>query len=235
MMKKRNLFFVLFLGAVVSFTSCSKDEELTPEELEAKQKQELVAEITTNFETITTAQWAYKEFQPSDDLLAASETEDGLTAQTRIQDAKHAKNFNLVLSFKVDGNLLQPKVAMNVPEEELEAKVLAYLSESYGVPVTEVWGSLESYLAQFRRVIAAPLAADDLGTDDITSEETGLCIFSISMRDFSDLSYDDTVLAQKKLIEGNSDKIYINADGTLTVETTSTDYGVSKLILEEVK
>ena len=236
-MKKRNVIFALLLGAVASFTSCSKDDDLTPEEIEAKEKQELVAEITTNFETITTTQWAFKEFQPSDDLLAASETEDGAVAKTQIMDAKHAKNFNMVLTFSADGEVLKPSIAMNVPEEELETKVLAYLNEPWGFELyTELSDNeLKSYLAQFRRVIAAPLAADDLGTDDITSEETGLCIFSISMRDFSELSYDDTVLAQKKLIEGNSDKIYINADGTLTVETTSTDYGVSKLILEEVK
>jgi len=42
-------------------------------------------------------------------------------------------------------------------------------------------------------------------------------------------------LAQKKLIGGNSDKIYFNEDGTLTVETTDVEFGVSKLILEEVK
>lgn len=235
-MKKRNVIFALLLGAVASFTSCSKDDDLTPEEIEAKEKQELVAEITTNFETITTAQWAFKEFQPSDDLLAASESLDGALAKTTMEKAEHAKNFNLALSFVAEGNSFKAKVDVNLSDEEIDTQLKAYQDAVY--PEFSEWGFIlgkESTLASFRRFIAAPFAADDLKIDDITNEETGLCIFSISMRDFSELSYDDTVLAQKKLIEGNSDKIYINADGTLTVETTSTDYGVSKLILEEVK
>lgn len=235
-MRKVNVFFALLLGTMIGFTSCSEDDELTPEELEAKQTEELLGTITSNFDEITSKQWTLKEFQPSDDMIAASQTEDGATAKTRINDAEHAKNFNMVLSFAANGDLLKPGIAMNVPEEELESKVLTYLNEPWGfelfTSLTE--GELNSYLAQFRRVIAAPLAADDLNRDDITSEETGLCVFNIEMRDFSQMSYDDVVLAQKQLIEGNNDKIYMNEDGTLTVETTSVEYGVSKLILEEV-
>lgn len=236
-MKKFNVFFALLLGAMISFTSCSDDDELTAEELEAKQTKELLETITTNFDAITTKKWAYKEFQPSADMEAASKTDDGYAALTRITDAKYAKDFNMVLSFVANGDLYSPGIAMNVPEDELEAIVLNSLNEPYGFEVyTELTDSqLKSYLAQYRRVVASPFAADDLTTDEITSEETGLCIFSIGIRDFSSLSYDDLVLSQKKLIAGNSDKIYMNEDGTLTVETTSTEYGVSKLILTEEK
>jgi len=235
-MKKFNVFFALLLGAMVSFTACSKDDELTAEELEAKQTKELLEKISDNFTGVTSMKWTLKEFQPSDDMLADSKTVDGAEAKTIIVKAEHAKNFNLILSFLEDGDFLKPKVDVNLTDEEIDTKLKAFQDAVY--PDFADWGFIlgkESTLAGFRRVIAAPFAADDLGIDDITSEETGLCIFKIGMSDFSKLSYDDVVLAQKKLIAGNSDKIYFNEDGTLTVETTQEKYGVSKLILEEVK
>ncbi|WP_430972302.1 hypothetical protein [Sunxiuqinia rutila] len=235
-MKKRNLFFALLLGAVASFTSCSKDDDLTPEEIEANEKQELVDEVTTNFNTVTSTLWTFKEFQPSEDLLAASETEDGAIAKTIMVKAEHAKNFNLILSFVAEGDSFNPKVDVNLSDEEIDTQLKAFQDAVY--PEFAEWGFIlgkESTLASFRRVIAAPFAADELKIDDITNEETGLCIFSIAMRDFSELSYEDAVLAQKQLVAGNSDRIYFNEDGTLTVETTDVEFGVSKLILEEVK
>lgn len=235
-MNKLNGFFALMMGAIISLTACSKDDELTPEELEAKQTQELLEKIGENYSTVTSKKWAYKEFQASDKMVEAKENDD-YVAGTRINDAKHAKNFNMVLSFAADGEMMKPSIAMNVPEDELEAKVLTYLNEPWGFELfTEVSESeMKSYLAQFRRVVAAPLAADKLGTDEITNEETGLCIFTIKLKDYSEMEYDDVVLNQKKFIEGNADKIYLNEDGTLTIEITSEAYGVSKLILEEVK
>jgi uncharacterized Zn finger protein (UPF0148 family) len=236
-MKKMNKFFALMLGAVICFSACSDDDELTQEEKDAKQAKELVEQITETYTTITDKKWSYKEFQPSKAMEDASKTDDGATAKTRINDAKHALNFNMELSFKAEGDKVKPSIAMNVPEDELEAKVLTYLNEPWGFELfTEVSDSeLKSYLAQFRRVIAAPLAADKLGTDEITNEETGLCVFTIALRDYSEMTYDDVILNQKKFIAGNDDKIYLNEDGTLTVESTHKDYGVSKIILEEVK
>ncbi len=236
-MKKMNWLWALMFGLLVSFTACSSDDdELSPEEVEAQQTEELLSEITANFEDITSKTWAYKEFQPSDDMVASSETEDGYVALTGILKADHAKNFNLELTFiaQEDG-LYKPTIAVNLSDEEVDVALQAYQDDLY--PDMADWGFLlgkESTLASFRRVIAAPLAADELGIDDITSEETGLCIFTIASRDFSDLSYEDLVLAQRKLIAGNDDKIYVNEDGTLTIETTSTDFGVSKVILTEV-
>lgn len=233
-MSKFNILIALLFGALLSFTACSDDDELTPEELEAKQKSELLETVATNFDDVVAKKWTIKEFQPSDAMVASSETPDGNTALTRIKTAEYATTFKMILSFEADGDSFKPKVKIDVPENELESLALGYLSDLYGFELTELWVPKETYLAQFRRIIAAPLAADALGTDDITNEETGLCIFDIEMSDFSDLSYDDLVLGQKKLIEGNDDKIYFNEDGTLTVESTSADFGVSKLILEEV-
>lgn len=234
-MRKVNVFFALLLGTMIGFTSCSEDDELTPEELEAKQTEELLETITSNFDAITSKKWTLKEFQPSDDMVAASKTEDGAVALTTITKAEHAKEFNFVLSFVADGALFKPEVDIDLSDEEIDTKLKAFQDAVY--PDFAEWGFIlgkESTLASFRRVIAAPFAADDLKIDDITNEETGLCIFSIAMNDFSSLSYEDLVLSQKQLIEGNSDKIYMNEDGTLTVETSDETYGISKTILEEV-
>ncbi|MBI9062020.1 MAG: hypothetical protein JEZ14_08515 [Marinilabiliaceae bacterium] len=237
-MKKFNVFFALLLGAMVSFTACSKDDELTAEELEAKQTKELVETITANFETITSKEWAYKEFQPSAEMLAASNTED--EALQRINLGNSAKKFNMVISFSPEGDLLKPSVAMGLPDDKLEQTVLDCLNAPYiemgFVLYTELTESqLKSYLADYRRVVAAPFSADKLTTNQITSEETGRCIFTIGLRDYSEMGYEDVMLNQKKPIEGNSDKIYTNEDGTLTVETTSEKYGVSKVVLEVVE
>lgn len=233
-MKKMNLYFALLLGAMISFTACSKDDELTAEEKEAKQTKELLETITANFDAITAKKWTFKEFQPSAEMLAASKTDDGVVALTTITKAAQAPNFNMVLSFAAEGDFYKTNVAMNVPEADLEAKLIAYQDAIAGFPAGFLYESKEYYMASVRRVAAAPFAADDLTTDEITNEETGLCIFSVRMNDFSEFSYEDLVLAQKKLIAGNNDKIYMNEDGTLTVETTSADYGVSKYIYKEV-
>ncbi len=236
-MKKFNVFFALLLGAMVSFTACSKDDELTAEELEAKQTKELIETITANFETITSKEWAFKEFVSSEALITAAKDPDNTVANETMKVRKHVGNFKPVLSFEAIGDLIKPSVSFGLTDEEIENKIMDYQSDAYPDWPAE-WGlvfSVESYSAKFRRAIAAPLAADDLKIDDITSEETGLCIFKMGMNDFSKLSYDDVVLAQKRLIAGNSDKMYINEDGTLTVETTSEKFGVSKLILEEVE
>lgn len=234
-MSKINIFFTLLLGAVVSFSSCSKDDELTPEELEAKEAKELLENITANFNTITSKEWAFQEFQPSADLLAASKTEDGVVAKTTMVKIEQVNNFGLVLSFEAAGDLFKTNVAMNVPEAEMEEKLIAYQDAIAGFPAGFLYDTKEYYMASVRRIIAAPFAADEAKIEEIVDESTGKCILEIGQRDFSNLSYDDLVLAQKKLIAGNSDKIYINEDGTLTVETTSEDYGVSKFILKEVK
>lgn len=233
-MKKMNLYFALLLGAMISFTACSKDDELTAEEKEAKQTKELLETITANFDAITAKKWTLKEFQPSADMLAASETDDGVVALTTITKAAQVPNFNMVLSFASEGDLYKTDVAINVPEADLEAKLIAYQDAIAGFPAGFLYESKEYYMAGVRRVIAAPFAADEAEIEEIVDEATGDCILKIGQTDFSKLSYEDLVLAQKKLIAGNNDKIYMNEDGTLTVETTSADYGVSKYIYKEV-
>ena len=44
-MNKFNYLFALLLGALVSFTSCDKDDDLSPEELEANQTEELIGKL----------------------------------------------------------------------------------------------------------------------------------------------------------------------------------------------
>lgn len=234
-MKKFNVFFALLLGAMISFTSCSDDDELTAEELEAKQTKELLETITTNFDAITTKKWAYKEFQPSADMEAASKTDDGYAALTTIVKAEQAPNFNMVLSFTVEGDLHNADVALNVPEADLETKLITYQDAIAGFPSGFLYDTKEYYMASVRRIVAAPFAADEAEIEDIVDEDTGECILKIGKSDFSKLSYDDLVLSQKKLIAGNSDKIYLNDDGSLTVEVTDEKYGVSKYIYNEVK
>ncbi len=247
-MKKFNLFFALLLCTIISFSSCSDDdetpakeeeqqpveEELTPEELEAKQKQELLETITANFDAITSKKWTLKEFQPSDDMLEASKTEDGYAALTTIVKAEQAQNFGLVVSFSEEGNTEKVNVALNVAEDELEAKLIAFQDAIAGFEAGFLYDTQEYYISSIRRVVAAPFAADDKKIEDIVDENTGECILTISESDFSLLSYEDLVLAQRKLVSGNSDKIYMNEDGSLTVEVTSEDYGVSKYIFTEV-
>ncbi len=239
-MKKFNAFFALLLVAMISFTACSKDDKLTPEEQEAKQTKELVDQVTVNYTTITSKKWALKEFEGSESLIAASKTEDGNDALQIVTKAKYSPDLNMVLSFTKDGDLIKPTVKINVAEDDLEQTMIGILNkittEAWGFPAySELTpGQLLGHLADYRRFIAAPFAADALTTEQITNDETGLCIFSIGLRDYSAMVYDDVVLNQKKFIDGNSDKIYLNEDGTLTVETTSEKYGVSKLILEEV-
>lgn len=234
-MKKINLFFVLLMGLMVSFASCSSDDdELTPEEQEENQKEELLATISSNYSTITSKQWALKEFQASDDMVAASQTDDGAVALTTIIKAEQVLNFDLVLSFSQEGDVENIDVAMNVAEEDLEAKLIAFQDAIAGFEAGFLYDTQEYYIATIRRVVAAPFAADDDKIEDIVDENTGECILTISESDFSLLSYDDIVLSQRKLIAGNSDKIYLNEDGTLTVEVTSEDYGVSKYIFDEV-
>lgn len=234
-MKKFNVFFALLLGAMVSFTACSKDDELTAEELEAKQTKELLETITDNFNDITSKKWTFKEFQPTAELVAAKGTDD--EALMAILRSENISKLNPVLRFEEDGDFKKVHVDFNLSEDELFAKLLEAQSSMFpwAVGMDYLVFGKESFSADFRRFISAPFAADDLNTDDITSETTGLCIFNVGKSDFSKLSYDDVVLAQKKLIAGNSDKMYINEDGTLTVETTSEKFGVSKLILEEVE
>nr|WP_321451317.1 hypothetical protein [uncultured Carboxylicivirga sp.] len=232
-MKSIKLLLALFLGATISFTSCSSDDELTPEEQEAKQTEELLATISANYDEITSKEWSYKEFQPSDDMLAASQTDDGYVAKAIIAKAEQAKNFGLVVSFAEDGNKTKVDVAINVPDDELEARLIAFSDAQMDEPLGFLYDIQEYFIATVRRVVAAPFAADDLEIEDIVDEATGECILSISASNFSSLSYDDLVLSQRKLIEGNSDKVYLNEDGTLTVEVTSEDYGVSKYIFAE--
>nr|WP_319399148.1 hypothetical protein [uncultured Carboxylicivirga sp.] len=233
-MKSIKLLLALFLGATISFTSCSSDDELTPEEQEAKQTEELLATISANYDEITSKEWSYKEFQPSDDMLAASQTDNGYLALTTIVKAEQSKNFGLVVSFTEEGGEDKVNVALNVPEEELEARLIAFQDAIAGFETGFLYDTQEYYIATIRRVVAAPFAADDKEIEDIVDETTGESILSISASNFSSLSYDDLVLSQRKLIEGNSDKIYLNEDGTLTVEVTSEDYGVSKYIFTEV-
>ncbi|WP_027471476.1 hypothetical protein [Saccharicrinis fermentans] len=234
MMNKFNWLFALLIGALVSFTACDDDDELTAEELEAKQTEELLETISANFDDIVSKQWAYKEFVPSDDMLTASQTEDGYVARTIIIKAEQVSNFNMVLSFTKDADVYATDVAVNVPEADLVAKLIAYQDAIAGFEAGFLYDTQEYYLSSIRRVIAAPFSADDDAIEDIVDEETGECILEITPADFSALGYDDLVLSQKKLIAGNSDKVYLNEDGTLTVEVTSEDYGVSKYIYSEV-
>ena len=238
-MKRMNVLFALMLGVLVSFTACDSDDDLTPEEQEAKQKEELIETIEGNFNSIVSKKWIMKEFQPSAQMEAASKTQDGYDALSTITFANGAKSLNMNLTISADGDDFKPTVDFELEGDALKEKVLEILNAPYVEmgfimypDLTEK--ELNSYLAQYRRVIASPFAADDLKTDQITNEETGRCIFSITMTDYSSLAYDDVVLGQKKLIAGNTDKIYLNEDGTLTVESTDEKYGVSKIILEEV-
>ncbi len=234
-MKKMNLFFALMVGALIGFSSCSKDDDLSPEELEAKQTKELLEKISANYDAITSKKWALKEFQPSASMVAASKTEDGAVALTTIVKGQQASNFNMVLSFAAEGALHKTNVAINVPEADLEATLIAFQDAIAGFEAGFLYDTKEYYMASVRRIVAAPFAADDSKIEDIVNEETGECILKIGKTDFSKLSYDDLVLEQRKLVAGNNDKIYKNEDGTLTVETTSKEFGVSKYIYQEVK
>lgn len=227
------------LGAIVCLTACSEDE-LTQAEKEAKETQKLVKEITDNYNSITEKKWEYKAFEGSESLIAASKTDDGADALQTVNKAKYAYDLKMVLSFSKEGDLIKPTVAINVPESDQEKTMIGILNkitmEAWGFPAYEELSpaQLLGHLADYRRFIAAPLASDKLTTDQLTNDETGRCIFSIALKDFSEMAYDDVVLNQKKFIDGNVDKIYLNEDGTLTVETTSEKYGVSKMIYQEV-
>lgn len=252
-MKKTNIFFALILGVIVSLSACSDDDDpvtpeepvvpeevpLTPEELEAIKVKELIEETTANYNSFTAKKWQLKEFVGSDDLIAASKTDGGAVAKTIVLDASQAPNFNMVLNFEDTDETSTKKVVVdiNLSEEEINTKLLAYqgaVFPDFAAYDFLLIGTTNQLLAQMKRVIASPFAADELKTDDITDDETGLCKFDITFADFSNLTSEEIVLGQKKMIKGNSDKIYMNEDGTLTVETTHADYGVSKLILEEV-
>ncbi|WP_430812882.1 MULTISPECIES: hypothetical protein [unclassified Carboxylicivirga] len=226
-MKRSNILVALMMSLFVGFTACSDDDTLTKEEQEQKDQQELLAKINDNFEAITTKAWAFTAFEPSDDLVAASQTDDA-TALTMVVKGEQATNFNMVLSFTVEGDIIKPSVAMNVAEADMLPKLLAYQTAISGLELDFLFDTEAAYQAEIRRIIAAPLAADELTREELTNEETGLCIFSISQNDFSALSYEDLVLSQRKLVAGNDDKIYIDADGTLVVEATNKAYGVSK-------
>ena len=73
-MKKMNFYFALLIGAIMSFSACSSDDEMTEEEKEAQQTQELLETITTNFNNITSKKWTLKQFEPSASMLEASKT-----------------------------------------------------------------------------------------------------------------------------------------------------------------
>ena len=225
------------LGAVICFSACSDDDELTQEEKDAKQAKELIEQITENYTTITSKKWSLKEYQPSEALKTAAANPDNTDANSRMAKINHVGNFNMQLSFaSTSTDSLQVNVDVNLSDEEIDAKLKEYQDAIY--PDFKDWGFIlgkESTLASFRRVIAAPFAADKLTIDEITNEETGLTIFKVIMSKYEGLLYDDVVLAQRKIIADNDDKIYLNEDGTLTVESTHKDYGVSKLIMEEVK
>ena len=242
-MKKFNVFFTLLLVAMISFTACTDEETLSIERLESmldeldqQKADQLVEQATANYNAITEKKWTLKEYQPSFMLRAAALDPDNTDANTRMAKIKHVKNYNMELYFETaEDNSLKVRVDVGLTDEEVDVKLKEFQDDIY--PDFKDWGFIlgkESTLAGFRRVIAAPLAADNLGIDDITNEETGLCIFSITKRDMSELSYDDVVLTKNKLIANNDDKLYLNGDGTLTIETTSKEYGVSKLIMSEV-
>lgn len=123
-MKKMNFYFALLIGAIMSFSACSSDDEMTEEEKEAQQTQELLETITTNFNNITSKKWTLKQFEPSASMLEASKTEDGYVALTIITKAVQALDFNMVLSFTAQGDLFKTNVAINVAEEDLENKLI---------------------------------------------------------------------------------------------------------------
>lgn len=244
---KKKILFALMIGAFVGFTSCSKDEEqsgneqkedeveLTEEEKIEIKRLELLEEVSNNSDFITSNKWQYEEFQPSDAMVAASETEDGASALTTIQNGKHAKKFNMVISFT--GDKYDANVDINLDDDQVDIYLKEYQDELY--PDFADWGFIlgkVEVLSAFRRTVASPFAADDLKIDDITDEDTGLVIFNIEKRDLKDLSYEDLVLSQNKLIVGNEDKLFLNEEeGELVVETSSTDYGVSKVVYSLVK
>jgi hypothetical protein len=233
-MRKVNVFLALLMGVMVLFTSCSEDDDLSSEELEAKQTEELLQTISSNFDAITSKKWTFNEFQPSADMLTASKTEDGVVALTTIVKAEQVSNFDMVLSFEQKGTVHNVNVAINVPEVELEAKLITFQDAIAGFEAGFLYDTPEYYMASVRRVIAAPFAADEDGIEDIVDETTGESKLTIKKQDFSALTYEDLVLSQKKLIAGNSDKIYTNEDGSLTVEVTDEEYGVSKYVYSEV-
>jgi hypothetical protein len=218
-------------------TACSEDE-LTQAEKEAKETKEILAKVTENYNSFTSKKWALKEYQKSAALEAASNDPDDTEANTLVGNISQAGNFNMEMYFeKTNTDSLHVKVDFNLTDAQVDEKLMEYQDELH--PDFSSWGmgfilGKEEVLGQLRRVIASPLAADDLKLADITDFTTGLLKFKIDKANYATLSYDDLVLSQRKLIGGNGDKIYFNEDGTLTVESTSEKYGVSKLIMSEV-
>jgi len=232
---KKKILFALMLGAFVSFTACSKDDELSEEEQNEIKRLELLEAVSSNYEFITSSKWKYEEFRPSEAMVSASKTEDGVMALTAIQNANHASKFSLLLSFQSENDSI--KVDYTIEEDMVDVYLKEYQDELY--PDFADWGFIldkNELLGDFRRVVASPFAADDLAIDDIADKKTGLIIFNIQMRDLKDLSYENLVLSQNKLIVGNEDKLFLNEEeGELVVETSSTDYGVSKVVYSLVK
>jgi len=231
-MKRANLFLLLLLGVTLGFSGCSKDDELSPEEKEAKEKEALLTKIDENFDAIISKSWSFKEFQPSDDMTAASKTDDGAVALTTIVKGEQAKNFKMAVSFEKEGEIYNVNVALGVSTERIPQLLLDYQTAILGFSLDFLFETENTYLAEIKRIVAAPLGNDEATKDEISNDETGNIILTIAQNDLSEKEYEDIVLDQKKLITGNNDKIYINEDGYLVVETTSTDYGVSKYIFE---
>lgn len=234
-MFKFNLLFALLLGTVVAFTSCS-DDELTPEEIEAKEKQELIDKAANTLEEIGSKKWKLEDYQASEKLVAAA-NEGHTQAFTRVGNLRHIKGLDFTLTFTAVGDSLKPVVTTDLTTEQITEKQWAHQNDLYAAygQLDFLLISQEAFLSDLKRIIVAPFAADDLKAIEIIDESKAECIFKIGARDFSEMSYEDVVLSSRKLIGENDDKIYFNEDGTLTVETTSVDFGVSKLILKEVK
>ncbi len=220
---------------MVMFASCEAttdngdgDGNDTPQTSE-----ELIAAIDKKFEDIISTDWAYSSFEPSADMVTAKDNDD-TTASTIITTAEAAKPFGPVVSFTESEGVVTPSVSF-VYDGELSDLLYAYEVATFGFDMGFYFGPDETNLAQICRTVATGFAADDLGIDDITSEETGKLIFTFTQNDLSALEYDDIVLSQNVLISGNNDKIYIDEDGKLVVEVTNASYGVSKFYYTAVE
>lgn len=200
------------------------DEPLTEEET----TELLLAEIDASFEAIVSNEWVYSGFEPSDEMTSASQTADGLVALTTITRAESAKPFLPSVKFSVESGVVTPTVVFGYDEADEADLLYAYEIADFGFDMGFYMGPDEYNLAQICRTVASGFASDDLGVDDIADETTGELIFTFSQNDLSEMDYDDVVLNQRVLIKGNNDKIYVDEDGSLVVEVTSTEYGVSK-------
>ncbi|MCG8411887.1 MAG: hypothetical protein MI739_11460, partial [Bacteroidales bacterium] len=133
-MKKLNLLFLLFLGTMISFSSCSKDDEveLTPEQKKEKERLEFVAKAKANFEKIVSKKWTIERFDGSKKFNEASKDKENTDAYSKGKKVGIAPKLNLLLSFKKEGDDYKMKVDLNASGSDLIAKLLKYQDAIFG-------------------------------------------------------------------------------------------------------